>query len=140
MSLLDHGTSNFDALLAMRPELHDKYRDFLDVVNHNEHVPERILKLCRARIEQIHGIPVTGLADPEQSALEKGDFAAFSEPERAALKVAERIPYQHHLVSDDEVAEVRKQLGDAGCVALMTALAFCDVTCRLNLTFTGEDA
>ena len=58
------------------------------------------------------------------------DVTASTPEEAAALAVADRIPYQHHQLDDEEVAAVRQFFGDAGCVTLLTALAFFDVSCR----------
>ena len=122
--------------MAKRPELHQQYRGFLEAVNHNQHVPARLLDLCRARIELIHGLPVSVSMDAETvKAITQGDMTSFTSAEQAALVVAERMPYQHHELADEEVATVREALGDAGCVVLLTALAFHDVNCRLRLTF-----
>lgn len=127
----------FQQLLAQRPELEQKYAAFLEAVDGNDQLPASLLALCRARIEQIHGIepdyPDAGiLAD-----LVSGQYNRFSESEQAALKIAERIPYQHHQIEDDRVEEVRRLIGNTACVALLTALSFCDVTCRLNQTLGG---
>ena len=51
---------------------------------------------------------------------------------------AEKMPFQYHFIEDKEVEAIKLAFGDAGCVSLLTALAFFDVSCRLNATMTGE--
>ncbi len=43
------------------------------------------------------------------------------------------MPYQQHAIDDAQVAAVQAALGAAGAVALLTAIAFFDATCRLKL-------
>lgn len=122
---LQQSGEGFQSLLALRPELQKKYQDFLSVVENNESVPDQVYDLCRARIQHIHG-------------LRAEDVASTNEAETAALVAAERIPYQHHQLSDEEVDALKAAFGDQGCVALLTALAFFDVTCRLEATFNSS--
>jgi alkylhydroperoxidase family enzyme len=72
------------------------------------------------------------LAPHEVDALRVGDASPFDAQGRAALALADALPYNHHQVTDDEVARVRAVLGEAGTVALLTAIAFFDVECRLR--------
>lgn len=115
---------SFQSLLELRPELYKKYQDFLSAIENNDAVPTHVYELCRHRIQFIHG-----LADNDV-ATDNLDEAAL-----AALVVADRMPYQHHQLADDEVASVKSFFGDEGCVALLTALAFFDVTARLDASF-----
>ena len=130
----------FQALLTLRPELQKKYRAFLSAVENNDAVPDKVLALCRARIQQIHGQEPQGI-DPETGqALAAGRLNDFSGEERVALVAAERMPYQHHELPDEEVEAVKAAFGNKGCVALLTALAFFDVTSRLEAAFQmGSD-
>ncbi|MBT4494744.1 MAG: hypothetical protein HOC70_15985 [Gammaproteobacteria bacterium] len=121
--------TSFDELLSQRPALQGKYAAFLNAVTDNDNIPAEVLDLCRHRIEEIHGIRPVSEKMP----------ATVSDEGRAALVVAEKIPYQHHQLLDEEVEDVKRLFGDAGCVSLLTALAFMDVTCRLNLTIGGEN-
>jgi hypothetical protein len=128
-------SKNFQAILASRPELQEKYQAFLTAIESSDAVPERVFDLCRARIQQIHGIDPNAITRQEAQSLNKGDLTAFNAQEQAALVAAERFPYQHHQLTDEEVEAVKSAFGDAGCVSLLTALAFFDVTCRLDTTF-----
>lgn len=133
----------FEAVLAHRPELLAGYRAFYSSLWTEGLVPRRILELCRLRVAAIHGCePEWVIRDAEVAvsaeqlvALERGRLEPFDPTERAALTVAERVPYQHHALTDDEVAQVKQHLGDAGCVSLLNALVLFDVNCRLKLTF-----
>lgn len=117
--------TTFEDLLDLRPELQQKYRAFLESVNHTDRISPEVLKACQDRVRQVHGLEPDGKNDPR------------SWEERAALVVAEKMPFQHHLLEDEEVQQVKALFGDGGCVALLTAIAFFDASCRLELTFKG---
>lgn len=116
--------------------LAEKYQAFLDSIVATEAVPARVLSLCYQRVRQIHGLTVTSLSDSEIEALRTQDLSGFTQDEQVALMAAEKIPMQHHDLSDDEVGRIKTAFGDKGCVSLLTALAFFDVSVRLDLTFT----
>lgn len=126
MNWLTGGEDSFERSLALHPELHKKYLAFLSAVDGAEAVPADVLSVCRTRIRQIHGL----VADEP--------LIDASDAQLTALQVAESIPYQHHQLTDETVAAARETFGSAGCVALLTALSFYDVACRLDLTFQGE--
>ncbi len=133
--------SAFEAVLAHRPALLDRYRAFQATLRDAERVPPRIRELCRLRVAAVHGCaaefvlrePGVLLQDHELAALHRGDTGPFEVHERAALALADAMPFRHHHVEDEDVARVRALFGDAGTVALLTAIAFFDVTCRLKL-------
>ncbi len=139
--------SEFEGVLAHRPELQARYRAFMQSVCGDGNVPPRILELCRVRIAQIHGcaaeLELSDAAAPltaaEKDQLAAGQLDDFTDAEQAALAIAEMMPYAHHQLDDAAVARADERLGHAGCVALLTALAFFDVNCRLKLTL-GLDA
>ena len=113
-------------------ELADRYAAFLNAIERQESVPDRILTLCRARIQQIHGIVPEDLPTEDAVHLANRAMQQFSEAEQAALQVAELMPHQHHAVQDDDVERLRDLFGNTGCVTLLTALAFYDVNARLS--------
>ncbi len=129
-----------DALLAHRPQLLERYRAFRAAVHAADRLPPRLLEACRLRVAAVHGCREefarrasgVALAAHEVEALRVGDVAAFDAGTRAALALADALPYRHHHVTDDEVARARAALGEAGTVALLTAIAFFDVECRLR--------
>ena len=139
--------SEFEGVLAHRPELQTRYRAFMQSVRGDGNVAPRTLELCRVRIAQIHGcdaeLELTDAAAPltaaEKEQLADGRLDGFTDGEQAALAVAEMMPYAHHQLDDATVRRADALLGHAGCVALLTALAFFDVNCRLKLTL-GFDA
>lgn len=110
-------------------------------------LPPRLLELCRVRIAQIHDCAAelmiadetASLSDDDKTRLAAADFSGFDEAEQAALALAEQMPFAHHAMTDADVARADAALGHPGCVALLTALAFYDVTCRLKLAL-GFDA
>lgn len=121
MNWLTNRDESFEDALALQPVLREKFRAFLSSVGGTGSVPGSIMVLCRARIAFIHG-------------LVNEDVTASTDEEAVALAVADRMPHQHHQMEDDEVEAVRQYFGEAGCVALLTALAFFDVSCRLDLS------
>lgn len=147
---IDTTTSNvtsFDAVLGHRPELLQRYHAFYSTLWNDTRVPRRTLELCRLRIALIHDCAqewqsrdvAVALTDAQLQSLREGAFDAFTPAEQCALVIAEQLPYAHHNVTDAEVEQARVELGNAGVVALLTALAFFDVACRLRLTL-GIDA
>jgi len=138
LSLLGTDSESFIEMLALRPALQTKYAAFLDAIESTNAVPERVFRLCHARIAQIHGQQVHGISAEEATSLQSQRLDAFELSEQTALIAAEKMPYQHHMLEDKEVEAIKRAFGDAGCVSLLTALAFFDVSCRLNATMTGE--
>ncbi len=141
IATVDAGTP-LEAVLNHRPDLAARYRAFYRSIFTDGLVPRRTLELCRLRIAAIHDCAAeavvrdtaVSLGEAELAALQAGACDGFSSAERAALALAELIPFAHHSISDAQMAAVRDDLGDAGCVALVTALAFFDVSCRMRLT------
>ena len=136
-----------EGLFAHRPELLSRYKAFYSALWDEGVVPRRVLELCRLRIAAIHECAAewavrtadVALSDPEAAALKRGGFAPFTASEQVALAIAEQFPFQHHAVSDGEVAAAAEAFDDEGAVALMVALAFFDVTCRWKLAFDLEE-
>lgn len=124
-------------LPALDADLANRYRKFLDAIERQGSVPERVLLLCRNRIRQIHGLDVDGLSEQEAMNLQQQRLTDFTEQERLALTLAELMPFDHHAVEDDQVEAARQAFGNAGGVSLLTALAFYDVNCRFELSL-GE--
>ena len=131
-----------EQLFSARPNLLARYTDFYAAVWDQDQVPGRVLELCRLRIAAIHGCEAeqpnrdceVQITSEEAKALSIGDWAPFDETERAALVLAEKIPLNHHGVSDEEVAAVESAFGAAGTVTLLIALSLFDATCRWKLT------
>lgn len=139
-----HPLTDIDSLvrgLRLEPSLETRFRAFYDSVQHTNAVPGQILDLCRVRIAFIHGMSdhllvaaaESGLDDASRAALRSGAFQTFDRDAQIALALAEKIPFAHHDVTDQEVADARAAFGERGAVALLTALAFVDVFCRLHI-------
>ncbi len=139
----DREDASLDDLLAHRPELQVKYRAFYGSIREAGLVPPRLLEICRLRMAAIHDCEAewsqrdaeVELTEAELAALRRGELKGFAPAEQAALVVTERLPYQHHELTDAEVASLKFRLGDAGCVSLINALVLFDVNCRLKLAF-----
>ena len=136
-----HVTTPFETAMPLRGELLAKYAQFYATFWRNGHVPRRTLELCRRRIAAIHDCAAewsiedaaAALSAAEADQVRHGRFSTFTEVERAALAVAEKIPFLHHDIDDGDVERIRSGLGEAGTVTLMTALAFFDATARLRI-------
>ena len=105
----------------------EKYKNFLDSTIGGNQIPADILEACNSRIREIHGFKVADNKVGEHLPLTEKPLKF------AALKVAEKIVYRVHDIQDNELDPLRENLGEAGCVQLITALAFFDVECRLEL-------
>lgn len=134
---------SLDALLALRPPLQKRFQAFYSSLWKTGLVTPRLLELCRLRVAAIHDCvaewatrdPAVDFSDAELEALRRGQLEPFTAAERAALVVTDRLPFQHHELTDSEVAELKSHLGDACCVSLLNGLVLFDVNCRLQLTF-----
>jgi alkylhydroperoxidase family enzyme len=139
--------SAFEAVLGLRPELLRLYRNFSSTLWNRTLVPAHLLELCRLRIAAVHDCEAerairhadAGVSAEQVAALDSWrDALCFSPVERAALGFAEKMPRQHHGVTDDDVAALRVHLSDAQVVALTVAAALFDANCRLRLVFGIE--
>ena len=135
--------THFESVLAHRPELLVRFRSFYASLWSTGTIPRRVLELCRLRIAAIHDCEAEWVVRDAAVLLDEnclatlhaGRLDAFTADEQAALAVAEQMPYGQHHVSDADVARVQSAFGSAGAVALLTALAFFDVVCRLKCVF-----
>ena len=83
--------SAFESVLGHRSELLARYRTFYTTLFDAPRVPRRITELCRLRVAAIHGCAAEfGIRDAEVmldpaalADLTRGDFAAFTDTERA---------------------------------------------------------
>jgi alkylhydroperoxidase family enzyme len=136
------GATPFEAVLALRPELLHLYRDFYRRLWTDEPAPATLLELGRLRIAQVHDCPAevairharADVNDARVAALAQWSTAdCFSAVEQAVLRIADKVPYQYHDISDGEVAALRRHLSDPQVVGLMLALTLFDAHCRLRL-------
>jgi hypothetical protein len=141
-------TTSLEAILGQRPELLERYRAFYKTFWEDGLVPRRTLEICRLRIAHIHECAAelairdaqVPLAAAEVAGLKRGDFSGFLAAEQVALNLAEQIPYQHHQITDAQMADAAAELTTPGAVSLLTALAFFDVGCRLRIVLdVGEE-
>lgn len=138
------GGSGLEAVLGHRGELQAKYQTFLEQISREDAVPARVLALMRLRIGMIHGRHVNvseeSVSADEVARLKRADFTVFSPAERAALAIAEHIPFDVHGITDAQVTEVDTHFGHRGCVVVQVAAAFFDVNCRLAGVFGLDSA
>jgi alkylhydroperoxidase family enzyme len=133
--------STLDAVLGERQALAARYRRFYRSFWTEGLIRRRVLELTRLRIAAIHDCAPewaqrdadVRLTDRELQALRQGDFLDFPEDEQSALGLAELMPFAHHQISDEQVADIDRRFGSPGAVTLLTALAFFDVNCRLKI-------
>ena len=105
----------------------EKYKKFIGSTTETSEIPVNVFDACNSRIRQIHGLEAANNEDDEDSTSTEKAL------ESAALKVAEKIVSSVHDIEDSDLLLLREFLGAAGCVQLITALAFFDVECRLEL-------
>ena len=126
-------------LLRARPELAALYDQFADAFGRRPAHLQRLLALARLRIGQIHGCE-RGFDEASESVdaedverLAACDWAGFDHTERALLALVERVPFDHHGISDANVETCVGLVGEADFVRLLTAVSFFDVEARLHL-------
>jgi alkylhydroperoxidase family enzyme len=143
----DGNYSDFEAVLANRPELLELYRRYYGALWDEQLVPADILELARLRIAQLHESAAelairheaAGLSDAQRDAIASWRTSPlFTPAQRAALEYAEMIPWQHHEITDEQARAVREQLGEKAFVAFTTALCLFDVNARLRILFDIE--
>ena len=120
-----YGTSLATAQLPQK--LFEKYKNFIGSTIDTHEIPVSVLDACNSRIRQIHGLKVANNEDNEDSTSTEKALAL------AALTVAEKLVSSVHDIQDSDLLSLREALGASGVVQLITALAFYDVECRLEL-------
>jgi alkylhydroperoxidase family enzyme len=137
-------STGFEGFLGHRPELLELYRAFYATLWDGALVDPALLEVCRRRIAQVHGCDAeagmfyagSNVTAGQAANLDSWESSThFGPVERAALRLAERIPWNHHETTDQEFEIVREYLGEAGAVALVVALALFDARCRLRIAF-----
>ena len=141
------GDHPYDELLGIRPELRDLYRTFYGKLWDAELVSPKLLELCRLRIAQVHDCKsewavrhsAAKVTDAQIEDLENWkESTLFSPTERAVLTFAEKIPWQHHDITDEEFKKIRDYLTEAEVVALTVACGLFDANCRLRIVLAIE--
>ncbi|MBP6381397.1 MAG: hypothetical protein KBG29_00950 [Pseudomonadales bacterium] len=112
-----------------------------------DHLPPRLLELCRLRLAQLLGADaeldaLRGLEqDPGRiAALRSGSYhrsARFDAPEQAVLEFAEIYAQDPGALTDELADGVKRHFGEAGLVCLIEALGFIEGRIRLALMFTA---
>ena len=115
------------ATAQLPQKLFEKYKKFIGSTIDTHEIPVSVLDACNSRIRQIHGLEVANNEDNEDSTSTEKALAL------AALKVAEKLVSSVHDIQDSDLLSLREALGASGVVQLITALAFFDVECRLEL-------
>ena len=141
------GEPPFDAVLGLRPELRELYRAFYGKLWDEQLLPASILELCRLRVAQLHECEAELAVRHAGAGVEPAQLDAladwqtsdrFTAAERAALLLAEKMPWQHHEITDEEHAVLLSHFGDDGTVALTVGVALFDANCRLRLVLDTE--
>jgi alkylhydroperoxidase family enzyme len=130
--------ATFDAVFALRPELHALYREFTALLWSRGLVDPALLELCRLRVAQVLGCEsafgerhpaavAAGLDEEKVRALARWrDEPVFEPLERAALVFAEKFVLGPHDVTDGDVAALAAHLTPPQVVAFTEALAVFD--------------
>jgi alkylhydroperoxidase family enzyme len=122
-------------LLEGRPELASRFGHFQAAFADQGLVPERLLDICRLRIDALHRLPAvaaTVLAADEAQRVRSGDFSLLSVTEVAALALAEQMTIDAHGVDAGQISELGRALGEPGVVTLLTAVALLDTNARMQ--------
>jgi alkylhydroperoxidase family enzyme len=147
MSLTDRRPDSLEALLSTREDLLEPHRRYYARVFEDDVAPTDLLELGRLLVAHVHRCdaelaircPDTGVSEEQVAALPRWrDAACFSDLQRAALGVAEKMPFRHKHITEEDVAPLREGLGEARMVGLFVALGLFDATCRLRLVFDME--
>ena len=134
------GKGRLEDVLLMRPNLSASYRRFVQASCEEGLLPPPLLALCAARVAALHGcdlgaftVPVMPISPRQGAALERwAEADCFSPLERAALLIADKMPWRHADIDDADVQALRAHLSDRQVVALTVAIAMFDCECRLQ--------
>jgi alkylhydroperoxidase family enzyme len=135
--------ADFDRVLGLRPELHEDFTRFHDLLWKS--VDPLLLELCRVRIAELLGCVsemrrrtpaavAAGLDERKLAALPGWpNHAGFRVPERACLAFAEQFLLDPHGVTDEQAADVIAHLGAPGLIAFVEALAIFEGFTRFRM-------
>ena len=135
----------YDDVLGIRPELRDLYRNFYGKLWDDDLVPANLLELCRLRIAQIHDCDTewevrhseAEVSDAQIEKLQNWEGnRLFSPVEQAVLRFAEKMPWQHHEITDEDFETMRVHLSEPEVVALTVACGLFDANCRLRIALS----
>lgn len=141
------GPATFERVFALRPNLHEAWRDFATRFWEDEPVPTPLLELCRLRLGRLHGAELPDLCAAMRSARAARrpaqvaaidrwwESGAFDATEQACLRFAEQFALDPKQITDPDAAAVVAVLGDAGTVAFVEALAVLDGFSRFARLF-----
>lgn len=127
------------ALLRQREPLAQHFQHFQNAFHEEGHLDPRLLELCRARIDTLHGITgTTSLDAATAQQISRGEFGGFTPVEQHALSVAEQMAIDAHGVSDQQIKRLNELLGEAATVSLVTAASMHDAGIRLQRVLGGS--
>ena len=115
---------NFTRVFAANEDLIGAYQSFYQPwhVGGSGVLEPRLKELIRLRIATLNGCvlcktvrmaPSVVSEDEAAAGVDNADDAEFSPRERAAIHFAEKLAVDHHNISDDDVANMRKHFNDA---------------------------
>jgi len=123
------------SLMAGRAGIAQRFSHFMNSFHEEGCLEIRLLELCRARIDALHGVQGRSTLDAKTSQLiNQGSFSSLASIEQRAVAVAEQLALDAHGVTDIQVAELTAELGEAATVSLLTAASMHDATIRLHKT------
>lgn len=143
------GTDAWDAALGRLPAVRAGYRALEAELWAPGRLDARLAELCRLRVASLVGdragldertpaAVAAGLTEQDVAELARWPTSGrFGAAERAALEFSELFVIDAHQVTDAMCAALRSALGDAGAVALTTAVAVFDATSRARLVLCG---
>ena len=133
-------------ILGLRPELAAAHARLVDALWDGP-MPAETLELCRLRMAQLLAAGVALVERSPQATLSPDRVAAlprwandgaFTDDEKACLAFTELFVVAHHDITDEQAAAVRHAHGEAGLVALTTALSVWENQHRFDIALGGS--
>lgn len=153
MSWINGGRlASFGQLIGLRPNLAADLAAFSSELWQGHGVDAVTLELCRLRVAALHGSTAefarrtpqalaAGLTEDRVARLaEWHRDAAFGARERACIALAEQFVLDPSGIDDAMFAAVRAELGEAGSVTLLEALAIFDGFTRFAVLLQAAPA
>ncbi len=145
-----HGANDFERTFGLRPNLFAAWREFAALFWEKRVVEPALLELVRLRIAQMHGRDPRALrrmSEARDAGFDESRVALldawwrserFDARERACLRLAEQFVLDPRGIDDADAAAVRAELGDAGLVGFLEALALYDGFTRFQVLLRIE--
>jgi alkylhydroperoxidase family enzyme len=139
----DAGTE-LERVLGVHPDALVAVKEFYSLFWTEKLLDPHLLELMRLRVAHLYGCTselrirydsATGIEDKIAELPKWPTSPAFTELERACLRVAEQFVIDAHGIEDADVAPITDEIGSPGLVAVMNAIALLDYLARIRTIF-----